>query len=183
MKKIRSFRFTLIEILAVIAIIGILGAIGFGTYSYANTAARESATRAILTQLAAGLEQVKNELGYYPPSGGSWEVVKLKVDDGKLKVAFKGGTPKECRVSKILAKRLDMGQLEKHLDGDDQLCDAWGNAIYYCSPGKINSDFDLVSAGENGKFGSSSSDSPQNARGSYVDKTGEWACDDLANFQ
>ena len=44
MKTLR-FRFTLVEVLAVVALVSLLAAIGFGAYSYAMNASRESNTK------------------------------------------------------------------------------------------------------------------------------------------
>ena len=60
--------FTLIEILGVCALIAILGIIGFGSYTFAMNKSKDSATRALLKQVEAGLANVKQECGYYPKS-------------------------------------------------------------------------------------------------------------------
>jgi len=67
MKKSHRFAFTMVEILAVTAIISILAAIGFGSYSYAMGRAKESATRALVKQLEAGIAAFHAKYGYYPP--------------------------------------------------------------------------------------------------------------------
>ena len=53
MKTLR-FRFTLVEVLAVVALVSLLAAIGFGAYSYAMNASRESNTKALLKRIEAG---------------------------------------------------------------------------------------------------------------------------------
>ena len=65
MKTFR-FRFTLVEVLAVVALVSLLAAIGFGAYSYAMNASRESNTKALLKRIEAGLESCRTKYGYYP---------------------------------------------------------------------------------------------------------------------
>ncbi len=184
MKKSCKF-FTLVELLAVIAIISILGAIGFGSYGYANSAARESAAKSIITQLNAALEAVKKEVGYYPSSKKNWEVVQIEVDDdGVFKISFDGKDPKDGRISKIIAKLVDVQMLAGYTDDDNNLCDPWGGKIYYRCRGKVNTaSFDLLSAGTDGKFGTGAKDEPNDSWGSSsFMSSGEMACDDIANF-
>ena len=179
-------KFTLIEILAVIAIIAILAAIGFGSYSYANSAARESATQTILKQLEVALESFKTELGYYPSTKGDWHEIEIKKDsDGKLLISLSGNAPnKQDRLSKIVARTADTEMLYRYTNSDDKLCDAWGGVIYYRSKGKINkTSFDLVAPGNDGKFGKSNKAAPTNSWDISEFKTGGDAiCDDIMNF-
>ena len=183
MKKYCRF-FTLVELLAVIAILSILGAIGFGSYSYANSASREAAAKSIITQISAALETVKKELGYYPSTKRDWEVIRVDIDDDVFKISFDGNSPKESRVSKIIAKAVDIELLVNSADGDKNLCDPWGGKIYYRCRGKVNTaSFDLLSAGTDGKFGTGLKDEPGDDWNKDKFMTnGEIACDDITNF-
>ena len=167
MKNIR--RFTLVELLAVIALIVILSTLGFGVYSYAKGKARESATEALLKQIEAGLESFHTKNGYYPRSlGGGFGTIKFKfaadetvesVDFGSetlTRVASPNSKSDRMKNAKLEAftKAVDMEALKNNLDSDGVLTDAWGNKIYYRSPGEFKKgSFDLVSAGPDGLFG------------------------------
>ena len=67
--------FTLIEILGVCALIAILGIIGFGSYTFAMNKSKDSATRALMKQIEAGLAGIKNECGYYPNTKGIYQAI------------------------------------------------------------------------------------------------------------
>lgn len=189
MRKIRSCNFTLIELLAVIAIISILAVLGFGSYSYANRASREAATKAIFAQLETAIKTAKNEIGYYPSTGKDWKEIKIILNnDDKFVITLNGDSPKKSgnpdRVSKIFARVADTQLLLRYTGPDGDLIDPWGGTIYYRSPGRINvGGFDLVSAGADGNFGISNAAKPGDSW--EIDKfktSGELACDDIVNF-
>ena len=209
MKSIR--RFTLIELLAVVALIAILSAIGFGAYSYAKGKAKESATEALLKQIEAGLESFNTRNGYYPRSGGNFSTISftfaadgtvstIDFGDANTKLSVPTGTmTKEKRMQKesmeAFTKTVDMqilknnlGSTTSHSDGSISsgvLVDAWGNPIYYRSPGSFKTgSFDLVSAGADGVFSSSKSTDPKGITdlGKFRETTGEHLCDDVFNF-
>lgn len=186
MSNKHHFNFTLIEILAVITIISILAVIGFGSFSYANTAARESATRSIIKQLETALETARSELGYYPSTSGSWHAIEIKKDNnGKILISFSGSAPsKQDRFSKIFSRVADTELLYRHVNSDDKLCDAWGGVIYYRHKGSINAaSFDIITPGNDGKYGKNGKNAPVTSW--LIDEFksgGEAVCDDITNF-
>lgn len=198
MKKV--YRFTLVEILAVMALIAILSAIGFGVYSYAKGKAKESASEALLGQIAAGIESFNAKHHYYPRSGGDFQPVKFtfgnsdgtlsKIDFGsEVLTLHTGSLTKKQRMENELiesfAKAVDMEVIKNNLDKDGCLVDAWGGKIYYRSPGAFKTgSYDLVSAGPDGGFGSDGANTPTGitSLGKFRDSAGEKVCDDLFNF-
>lgn len=205
MKK--SYRFTLVELLAVMALISILSAIGFGVYSYAKGKAKESATEALLGQLAAGLESFNAKHHYYPASGGNFQTIKFHfASDGIVDEIDFGGTggkltynssasSKADRMKNELiesfAKAVDIQTLKNNLTPPDsngvcELVDAWGAKIYYRSPGKFKTgSYDLISAGPDGGFGTGGASTPPNGNDDldkFRNSAGEKVCDDLFNF-
>jgi len=207
MKK--SYRFTLVELLAVMALISILSAIGFGVYSYAKNKSKESASEALLGQITAGLESFNAKHHRYPSSGGSFQPVKFTFgnSDGTLsEIDFGGETlelqsisdsdpqAKKKRMKNELfesfAKAVDMQTIKNNLTPPDsngvcELVDAWGGKIYYRSPGKFKTgSYDLISAGPDGGFGTGGASTPPNGDSdlSKFRDSGEKVCDDLFNF-
>ena len=199
MKNIR--RFTLIELLAVMALIAILSGLGFGVYSYAKGKAKQSATEALLKQIEAGLGAFNTKAGYYPRSnGGDFSVIKFTfADDGTVaSVNFGGETltretgtspTKEQRMKnerfEAFAKTVDMEAIKNSLNAQNELVDAWGNPIYYRSPGQFKQGgYDLVSAGPDGGFGTEKKDTPAGITdlGKFRETAGEHVCDDVFNF-
>ena len=156
-------RFTLVELLAVIALIAILSSVGFGVYSYAKGKARESATEALLKQIEAGLEGLQRN-GHYPASNSkNFSAIKIKLgtDDTVSEIDFGGETLKRVASPSSKSERMknarleaftkavDMQVLKNNRDGDNDLADAWGNKIYYRSPGEFKKgSYDLISAAE-----------------------------------
>ena len=197
MKNIR--RFTLVELLAVIALIVILSTLGFGVYSYAKGKARESATEALLKQIEAGLESFHTKNGYYPRSlGGGFGTVKFtfaadgtveSVDFGSetlTRVASPNSKSDRMKNAKLEAftKSVDIQTLKGNLDSDGVLTDAWGNKIYYRSPGEFRKGgYDLVSAGADGVFGKNNADKPTGTDLTiFRELAGEHVCDDIFTF-
>jgi len=203
MKSIR--RFTLVELLVVMAIIAILSAIGFGVYTYTKSKAQESATEALLGQINAGLKAFNADQKYFPSSGGEFKTIKFKFNaDGTVSEIDFGGTGgkltydsstsltakerEKNRLIELFTKAVDMEVIKSHLtppdsDGVRELVDAWGGKIYYRSPGKFNQgSYDLISAGRDGVFGQSKTNTPGDTRTDYRENAGEKVCDDLFNF-
>ncbi|MBP5530539.1 MAG: prepilin-type N-terminal cleavage/methylation domain-containing protein [Lentisphaeria bacterium] len=204
MKK--SYRFTLVELLAVMALISILSAIGFGVYSYAKNKSKESASEALLGQITAGLESFNAKHHRYPSSGGSFQPVKFtfgnsdgtlsKIDFGsEVLTLHTGSLTKKQRMENELiesfAKAVDIQTLKNNLTPPDsngvcELVDAWGGKIYYRSPGKFKTgSYDLISAGPDGGFGTGGASTPPNGNDDldkFRNSAGEKVCDDLFNF-
>ena len=198
MKNIR--RFTLVELLAVMALIAILSAIGFGVYSYSKSKAKESSTEALLKQIDAGLGAFNTKFGYYPKSNGDdFSVIKFEInDDGTVKSVDFGGekltynanpsNKKERMANERLeafTKAVDMEVVKNSLNASNEIVDAWGNKIYYRSPGKFKKGaYDLVSAGPDGKFGKGNANEPAGITDltQFRENSGEHVCDDVFTF-
>lgn len=195
-------RFTLIELLAVVALIAVLSTIGFGAYSYAKGKARESATEALVKQIEAGLGNFHTRNGYYPKSSsGNFSPIKLTFNaDGTVKSVDFGGdvftrqdisststTGKKLRMEnerlEAFTKALDLQVIKGNLNTDGEVTDAWGNKIYYRSPGVFKpGNYDLVSAGADGGFGQSRETTPTGTLSNFRETAGEHVCDDIFNF-
>ena len=191
MKKTKK-NFTLVELLCAVALVVILAGIGFSAYSYASHRGREAATRSLITRLEAALETLKTKHGFYPACD-TWGDISVNVDSdtGVVKQIGFGSTnlPANATPTKNEEKQLkdflaviDAESLKKNV-ANGKLCDAWGGAIKYCYPGKINkTKFDIVARGADEAFGTAAAGTPKDAIADYRDN-GEWACDDIANFK
>lgn len=192
MKTLR-FRFTLVEVLAVVALVSLLAAIGFGAYSYAMNASRESNTKALLKRIEAGLESCRTKFGYYPASQ-SFRRILIQLDtstklvsDIQFDVSSSetgiSGTSLSDEMRKEFLRVVEEESLKKGKTGDFVLEDSWGGAIYYRYPGQINrGGFDLIAPGADGRFGSGNATTPPTARTSYYSTDNEKICDDIMNF-
>ena len=196
MKTLR-FRFTLVEVLAVVALISLLAAIGFGAYSYAMNASRESNTKALLKRIEAGLESCRTKYGYYPAST-SLDLIKFKLDSSNLisDVEFNATsesnkTTLSDEMRKEFLRVIEEESLKKGKTGDFFLEDSWGGKIYYRYPGQINKGgFDLIAPGADGGFGSGKAENPPEPtegsltqeRDYYYSSDNEKICDDITNF-
>lgn len=192
MKTLR-FRFTLVEVLAVVALISLLAAIGFGAYSYAMNASRESNSKALFKRIEAGLESCRTKYGYYPASQNfRWILIQLDtstklVSDIQFDVSSSetgmSGTSLSDEMRKEFLRVIEEESLKKGKTGDFVLEDSWGGAIYYRYPGQINKGgFDLIAPGADGRFGSGNATTPPTARTSYYSTDNEKICDDITNF-
>lgn len=192
MKTLR-FRFTLVEVLAVVALVSLLAAIGFGAYSYAMNASRESNTKALLKRIEAGLESCRTKFGYYPASQ-SFRRILIQLDTSTKLVSDiqfdvsssetgMSGTSLSDEMRKEFLRVVEEESLKKGKTGDFVLEDSWGGAIYYRYPGQINrGGFDLIAPGADGRFGSGNATTPPTARTSYYSTDNEKVCDDITNF-
>lgn len=197
MKTFR-FRFTLVEVLAVVALVSLLAAIGFGAYSYAMNASRESNTKALLKRIEAGLESCRTKYGYYPVSTSFTEIsITLKKDTSLVSAIQFGTDVMSSDYEKEFLRVVDEESLKKNMiktlnasSGTDtdteksfELEDGWGGKIYYRYPGQINKGgFDLIAPGADGRFGSGNAPTPPTARTSYYSTDNEKVCDDITNF-
>lgn len=197
MKTLR-FRFTLVEVLAVVALVSLLAAIGFGAYSYAMNASRESNTKALLKRIEAGLESCRTKYGYYPVSTSFTEIsITLKKDTSLVSAIQFGTDVMSSDYEKEFLRVVDEESLKKNMiktlnasSGTDtdteksfELEDGWGGKIYYRYPGQINKGgFDLIAPGADGRFGSGNAPTPPTARTSYYSTDNEKVCDDITNF-
>ncbi len=184
--KTRQKFFTLVEILAAVAIVGLLAALGFGTYSYAMNSARESSSKALIARIGAALDAAQVKEGYLPSSGGNYVKIEVNIDTGSgLVSTIKiNGTALESDFQKEFLRVIDWDSFAKSVK-DGQVEDAWGGAVYYCYPGKINRiSYDLISPGADMKYGENQNNAPASTPGTteYRDADGEPTCDDIANF-
>ena len=192
MKTLR-FRFTLVEVLAVVALVSLLAAIGFGAYSYAMNASRESNTKALLKRIEAGLESCRTKYGYYPASQ-NFQMIMIRLDtstnlvsdvqfDVSNSSSSTSGTSLSDEMRMEFLRVVEEESLKKGQTGDFVLEDSWGGAIYYRYPGQINrGGFDLIAPGADGRFGSDNTTTPPAARTSYYSTDNEKVCDDITNF-
>ena len=195
MKKTKK-NFTLVELLCAVALIVILAGIGFSAYSYASHRGKETATKSLITQFGAGLETLKTKHGFYPASasGDDYTHVRIEINSttGLISaITFNNNNPAS-------ASQLTQVQLKDFLavvDGENfkkyvsngYLTDAWGENIKYKYPGTINKiKFDIVAPGADGAFGTAATPADENKLPTTLagyQENGEWACDDIANFQ
>lgn len=192
MKTLR-FRFTLVEVLVVVALISLLAAIGFGAYSYAMNASRESNSKALFKRIEAGLESCRTKFGYYPVSTSFTAISFTLKRDTSLVSAIQFGTDAmSSDYEKEFLRVVDEESLKKNMiktlnassvsEKDFDLEDGWGGKIYYRYPGLINKGgYDLVSPGPDGKFGKNNKADPQSDRSDYYSDN-EKICDDITNF-
>ena len=185
MKTLR-FRFTLVEVLAVVALVSLLAAIGFGAYSYAMNASRESNTKALLKRIEAGLESCRTKFGYYPASTSFTAISFTLKNDTSLISSIQFGTDVmssdyEKEFLRVVDEESLKTSMKKNMYASSdsgksfELEDGWGGKIYYRYPGLINKGgYDLVSPGPDRKFGKNNKTDPQSDN--------EKVCDDITNF-
>ena len=196
MKKTKK-NFTLVELLCAVGLVVVLAGIGFSAYSYASHRGKEAATRSLITRLEAALETLKTKHGFYPGSTSttaynditvtvnSTTGIVEQIDFGKTKLPanVSSVTDAEKKQLKDFLAVLDGETLKKNITSAGVLSDAWGGAIKYQYPGKVNKiKFDIVAPGADEGFGTSGTSTPPSAITGYR-KNGEWACDDVANFK
>lgn len=193
--------FTLIEILGVIAIIAILATLGFAGYSYANTKSRESATQSLITRINAAFEIAHQKTGFLPMAK-TFTVIKINYNDGSISgleigsgtdakwdLIPSGTVTRDKKMKALFCKQfiqaLQMDSMNRYLDEDGNIIDAWGNKIHYRYPGLFKTGgFDLISAGSDGGFGDKAADDPPEDISKYrdADDNAEWICDDIVNI-
>ncbi len=179
-----SFRrgFSLVEMLAVITIIGILAAIVIGGTDFVRKKQARSTADIQLKLLAAALEEYKLDTGTYPTGGtGGKRDSKILYRALYWDSDDNGAGADTDKDQKIYLSELDPeNNKQGWTDGKRAeviLLDPWGNEYRYRSgkmndgkanPTAVNPDFDLWSAGPDGK----TSDSGDN----------EYTKDDLRNW-
>ena len=184
--------FTLVELLCAAALIVILAGIGFSAFSYASYRGKEAATKSLITRIAAGLETLKTKHGFYP-AAASYSDIEITVNSttGLITgITFGSAAPiTDAKLKDFLAVA-DGENLKKYV-ANAKLTDAWGGAIKYRYPGKINNvKFDIIAPGADEVFGKTlqsapkeDKDTPKEMLDTYYHTNDEWACDDIANFQ
>ena len=146
--------FTLVEVLAVIAIITILAGLSVGLYGLVTRRNQVAQTEALITRVGAACEQFRRQYGFYPPTMDG-NVFRL---DLYPKTATGGEAFEEEQINFFLnalgEEMRGRSRRQMKLGGNtvEILVDAWGNPLYYASPGNRNQQsFDLASAGPDGK--------------------------------
>ena len=195
MKKTKK-NFTLVELLCAVALIVILAGIGFSAYSYASHRGKETATKSLITQFGAGLETLKTKHGFYPASTSYSDIsitvnadtgVITKINFGTTEIDTENADPnKQKRYQAQMKDFLAVvdGELLKKYVANGTLTDAWGGKIQYKYPGTINKiKFDIVAPGADGAFGTAADEDTLPTTLAGYQENGEWACDDIANFQ
>lgn len=149
----RKHPFTLLELLTVIVIIAVLAGILLGGLNYASRRADEAKTLAIMEDFATALEAFRVDYGFYPiqrPTSGDPKGDNLKVDfhDSVWDVFVNRDTLPE-------PNKKNRAYMEGTTDAsEDELLDAYGNALYYRCPGLRNPQkYDLWSKGPDATHG------------------------------
>lgn len=157
--------FTLVEMLAVIAIIVILASIVVGSMGYVRSKQSLEQAKVQVKLLENALEEYKADTGYYPPGGTGGK--------GDSKILYRalywdsnddGAGPDKDSSQKIYISELDPKSNKMGWTSGDksevQIVDPWGNEYRYRSgkledgspnPKAVNPDFDIWSAGPDGK--------------------------------
>lgn len=162
-----SFRrgFTLVEMLAVIAIIAVLASIVIGSTVFVRDKQARNQARVQIDLLSNAIDEYKVDMGYYP-SGGSGGKGDSKIlyralywDSNENGAGPDTDTTQKIYISELDPKSNKMGWT----DGDKSeviILDPWGNEYRYRAgkmddgspnPKAVNPDFDLWSAGPDGK--------------------------------
>ena len=193
----KKHNFTLVEILGVIALIVILMVISAGVYTYASNSAKEKATQATVTRVYNALQLLQDK-GFLPVTGGDY--VKIAIDNSlllKINGTVVGADDKKKKsIAKLFSQAIDGESVASIQNGSGELCDAWGQPIYICFPGKFNKGgIDIISAGGDGGFGECANSLPLNIKNingdsekdkndgkRYKDDDGDLICDDISNF-
>ena len=193
----KKHNFTLVEILGVIALIVILMVISAGVYTYASNSAKEKATQATVTRVYNALQLLQDK-GFLPVTGGDY--VKIAIDNSlllKINGTVVGADDKKKKsIAKLFSQSIDGESVASIQNGSGELCDAWGQPIYICFPGKFNKGgIDIISAGGDGGFGECANSLPLNIKNingdsekdkndgkRYKDDDGDLICDDISNF-
>lgn len=145
--------FTLIELLVVVAIIAILSALSIGGLSYISKKQAYSTAELQINLLSKALEEYKLDNGEYPdPSSGSSPSNALYTN------LYRRGSLKSTE--KIYLSELDPeNNSQAWTSGSGAsvtIVDPWGGEYIYVlgsEPSARNPDFDLISAGPDGKRG------------------------------
>jgi prepilin-type N-terminal cleavage/methylation domain-containing protein len=150
----RRSPFTIIELLAVMVIISILAALILGVSKYATAKGHETRTHSQLEALADAIEHFKEDRGYYPI--GEIQFSDQEVFTGYDKI---DGTvfdvPPPTKTGKFYSSQTGAPYIPGYKGG--LYLDAWKRPFLYrrkSDGSHINSNnFDLWSAGRNGKIG------------------------------
>lgn len=167
--------FTLIELMAVITIIVILAGLVVGGMGYVNEKQAREKARVQVQLLSKALEDYKMDNGTYPATGNAADPSASNTNT-LFKALYWDGASDASGAKKIYLPELDPANNKQGwTSGTGQaatLVDPWGNHYRYRTAvnntGAANShsqnpDFDLWSAGKDGKTRAGSGDSPSHA--------------------
>ncbi|MGI5925232.1 MAG: type II secretion system protein GspG [Lentisphaeria bacterium] len=181
--KQRHHAFTLVELLVVIGIVMVLAGITLAGLGFAGRRADESKTMAIMEEFAMALEAFRQDYGYYP--------IQTNPDSrgDNLRVNFRESNDTWDLFLNRAAEsnKKNRSYMEGIVGGanNEELLDAYGNALYYRSPGRMNPQkYDLWSMGPDGRHGAKSSSNPNNhleVGSNYM--PGAANSDDLCNWK
>lgn len=130
MERRRERGFTLIEIMVVVVIIGILAALVITQIAGRDDAAKAAATKAMIAQVASGLDMFKLDHNRYPDRVEDLVHQPSYIDPSKWKVGYLKKVP----------------------------FDGWGNPFVYRVPGTGGQPYDVLSLGADGREGGSGYD-------------------------
>ena len=184
----KKHNFTLIEILGVIALIVIIMVISIGVYSYSTDAAKEKATKATIARVHSAL-QILQDKGQLPVTGGYVNIAldpankTLKINGSAVGSSSSGKDNYTGKIYTRFAKAIDADSVAAIQDANNNICDAWGQPLRICFPGKFNKGgIDIISAGGDGGYGSGGASEPTDDISKYKDGEGDVICDDISNF-
>lgn len=148
----RRHYFTLVELLATIGIIAIVAGIVLGGMNFAARRADEAKTMAIMAEFEMALDAFKHDNGYFPPytpdpdDPDDEPDIQYKLSSGKVNIVLGLKDPKNYLFENAQGRAyMEFGQVT---DTEQNLVDAWGNALQYQCPGAKNpQSYDLWSKG------------------------------------
>jgi len=159
--------FTLIELMAVIVIIVILAGIVVGSMGFVNEKQARSKAKVQIDLLSKALEDYKMDNGTYPATGNSTSPAASN-SNVLWKALYGDGAADATGAKKIYLAELDPNNNKQgwtqSTSGTISIVDPWGNHYRYrtatSSTGAANAatqnpDFDLWSAGKDGRSDSS----------------------------
>jgi general secretion pathway protein G len=169
--------FTLVELIAVITIIILLAGLVVGGISYVRDRQDREKAKIQIALLSKAIEEYKLDMGVYPPldientpADGdiSEELYQALFYEGYEASQSSGAAASADKATKIYLAELDpttskQGWVEKNTTGTPgpelKIVDPWGNPYYYRKGSNAeNPDFDLWSAGKDGKTNPSNPD-------------------------
>lgn len=168
--------FTLVELIAVITIIILLAGMVVGGISYVRDRQDREKAKVQIALLSKAIEEYKLDMGVYPgavdntPTEGdvSEQLYMALFFEGYEASQSTDASTSTDKATKIYLAELDpttskQGWVEKSTTGTPnpelKIVDPWGNPYYYRKGSNAeNPDFDLWSAGKDGKTNSSNPD-------------------------
>jgi type II secretion system protein G len=149
----RNHGFTLMEMLVVISIIVILAGITMGGFAFVNQRQAREQARIQIGLLQLALEDYHSDFGKYPEASSA----NGRAQTGKIyKALFPVSADQKVYLSQLDPRNDNQGWLAGQTAGPNLVIyDPWGTEYLYRTPGEsgnaVNPDFDLWSAGPDGK--------------------------------